>query len=93
MSGVSLTDEQFQSISRAIADPRRFAILKQVAAQPVLTCAALNQHACISPATVSHHIKELTEAGLLESERAGRVMKLSVRREIWQSYLQRLASL
>ena len=90
---MTLTDEQFHAISRAIADPRRFAILQQVAASNVITCGALNEHQNISPATMSHHIKELVEAGLIDSERDGRVMNLTLRRPTWTAYHQRLAAL
>lgn len=81
------------AISRALADPRRFAILRQVAEQPFLPCSGLSVQECISPATISHHIKELQLAGLLEVEREGRGMKLMLRREVWEAYLQALGSL
>ena len=42
---------------------------------------------------MSHHIKELVEAGLIGSERDGRVMNLTLRRPIWTAYHQRLATL
>jgi len=51
-----LDEAQFQSIGRAISDPRRFAILQQIAASDTLPCSALQQHEVISPATVSHHL-------------------------------------
>ncbi len=89
-----LDDEQFRSISRALADPRRFAILQQVAALPGgIGCGALEEHAQISPATISHHLKELTDAGLLDVEREGRCANLTLRRPVWNAYLQRLSRL
>ena len=89
-----LSDAQFLAISRAVSDPRRFAILKQVAAvDDGVGCGALEEHKVLSPATVSHHIKELTEAGLLIAERDGRCSNLSMDRAVWQSYLARLSSL
>jgi ArsR family transcriptional regulator len=90
-----MTDEQFRNISRVLADPRRFAILEQVAGAAVegLACGALHEHAQISPATISHHLKELNEAGLVEVHRDGRCANLSLQREVWQAYLKRLSSL
>jgi len=90
-----LSDEQFLAISKAVADPRRFAILQQVAnceARP-LACSALQEHQIISPATISHHIKELTEAGLIHVEREGRHGNLTLQRAVWKAYLKRLSSL
>ena len=90
----ALSDEQFQAVARAIADPRRFAILQQIAAAPTcMACSALQQHQVISPPTISHHLKELSEAGLISAQREGRISRLSFCRETWQAYLDRLTSL
>ena len=88
-----LTQDQFDAIARAIADPRRFAILQQVASNACTPCSRLTEHECISPATISHHIKELSEAGLVDVVREGRTMQLSLRRDTWQAYLDQLATL
>ena len=88
-----LTQHEIDAIARAIADPRRFAILQQVAAQPGMPCAALEEHDSISPATISHHMKELSEAGLIEILREGRTANLTLCREKWQAYLDHLAQL
>ncbi len=90
----TLADVQFRAICRVLADPRRFAILEQVAAaDDGLACGALHEHAEISPATISHHLKELTEAGLIDVQRDGRCASLSLQRGVWQAYLRRLSSL
>ncbi len=82
-----------QAISRAIGEPRRFAILQQIANHPVLQCSELCEHGTISAATISHHLKELQESGLVEGEREGRTMSLSLRRDVWEAYLRELSSL
>jgi ArsR family transcriptional regulator len=92
-SNSTLSEEQFHSISRAVADPRRFAILRQVAAKHGTACCTLQEHEIISPATISHHLKELSEAGLIEIERHGRAATLFLRRNIWKAYLERLGAL
>ena len=80
--------------ARAMADPRRFAMLRQIAVcGDGLMCSALEVHEEISPATVSHHLKELQEAGLLELQREGRLMRLQLRREVWERYLGQLRAL
>ena len=92
----ALTDQQFLAISRALSDPRRFAILQQVAASTApagMACGALQEHAFLSPATISHHMKELAEAGLVVAERDGRCANLTLQRSVWQAYLERLTAL
>jgi ArsR family transcriptional regulator len=92
-ASVTLPDAQFRAIGRALADPHRFAILQQVAAADGMACNLLGVHAILSPATVSHHMKELSEAGLVEIKREGREASLSLRRPVLDAYLERLACL
>jgi ArsR family transcriptional regulator len=91
--GVTLSEGQFHAIGRALADPRRFAIFRQVAAADGMACSKLDEHEVISPATISHHLKELNAAGLVDVERQGRCANLYLRRPVWQAYLDRLSSL
>ena len=89
----ALTPDGFQAIARALADPRRFAILQQIAANDHLMCSDLNVQTCISPATISHHLRELGEAGLIDARRDGRRMCLTLRRATWNAYLRQLQQL
>ncbi len=90
---LKLSPEQVTAVARAVAEPRRFSILQQIAGQDVLSCSALEVNQSISAATISHHLKELQEAGLVNAERSGRVMHLTLRREVWEAYLRELAAL
>ena len=85
-----LKPEQIGAISRAVADPRRYAMLQQIAAAELMPCCQLNAHSDLSPATISHHLKELVDAGLIQSEREGRGMNLTLRRDVWNAYLRAL---
>jgi ArsR family transcriptional regulator, arsenate/arsenite/antimonite-responsive transcriptional repressor len=93
LSSVTLSEVQFQAIARALADPHRFAILEQVAAAAGMACSLLHEHDMISPATVSHHLKELSEAGLIDVKREGRDAYIFLRRPVLDAYLKRLACL
>ncbi len=88
-----LSAEQMQAIARAVADPRRFDILQQIARSNSTPCSSLKAHCCISPATISHHMKELSEAGLIDVQREGRTADLRFQREVWDTYLAQLAEL
>lgn len=90
---LKLTPEQVAAVARAVAEPRRFAILQQIAGRAMLPCGALAERDCISPATLSHHVKELQEAELITAERDGRGVNLTLRRDVWEAYLRELAAL
>jgi ArsR family transcriptional regulator len=90
-----LSDKQVERISSAIAEPRRFKILKDLArcAQPSMGCGSIVEEHGVSHATISHHLKELETAGLIEIERDGKFGNVFLRRDVWSAYLARLAEL
>jgi ArsR family transcriptional regulator len=75
---------------RAVAEPARIKILNLLATagDPVCAC-AFEPALGVSQPTVSHHLKKLTEAGLLEREQRGRWAYFTLNGEA----LERLASL
>jgi ArsR family transcriptional regulator len=82
------------AILKALADPNRFHLLEEIAkAGCPLNCAQARTSLPISPATLSHHIKELENAGLIKIEREGKFHFLSVRPGVLEALIATLDTL
>jgi ArsR family transcriptional regulator, arsenate/arsenite/antimonite-responsive transcriptional repressor len=89
-----LDSRQCACISKALAEPSRFEMLLKIgSAKEAPTCSCVCEWLDLSPATVSHHLKELENAGLVHIERHGRFARISLRREVLAAYVRRLASI
>jgi ArsR family transcriptional regulator len=91
---VRLTRAHRTALLKALADPRRFELLERIAkATCPISCTNARAALAISPATLSHHIKELEAAGLIQIAREGKFHFLSLRPGILQSLASTLESL
>ena len=85
LAAPSVSDEDIASTAalfKALGDPARVKIVNVLARTPEPVCACEFEPALgLSQPTVSHHLKKLTEAGLLEREQRGKWAYFSLRRE------------
>ena len=85
-----MESQQFQRIAKALADPRRFEILQHIAQQAEVGCQRLCGCFPVRQATISHHLKELAGAGLVESRRDGQFVYYRTRPDVFEAYLAEL---
>ena len=82
---------QFQRIAKALADPRRFEIFEEMAASTdELACGRIVERFPVAQATVSHHIKELSDAGLIEIRPEGQFRYCRARPDVLEEYIAEL---
>ncbi len=95
MAAPRLTDARFHLIAKALADPRRYDLLRRIGrAGDSLSCESIRTGCCeVTAATISHHMKELETAGLVESARDGKFVTYRLRRDVLESYLARMAQI
>ncbi|WOJ90753.1 helix-turn-helix domain-containing protein [Methylocapsa polymorpha] len=90
-TGKLLTEEQALLIAKALGDRRRYEILKRLGERrDALACGAVRDCMGINPATLSHHMKELETAGLVEVVREGKFASYVLRRDVLEAFFQRL---
>ena len=90
---ILLTERQVHLIARALADPRRYEILERIGKSDTSPCSDIRNCMPVSAATLSHHMKELENAGLVDVQREGKFAHYTLRRDVLQAYLERLAQI
>jgi ArsR family transcriptional regulator len=89
LAAAALSDEQAAAtaqVFKALADPARVRIMNVLAIsrEPVCVCDFIGPLGLSQP-TVSHHLKKLSDAGLLEREQRGRWAYYSLNGEAAQT--------
>ena len=83
-----MSEDSAQQIASAMADPRRFEILKMIGARETgLNCSHVRECVDIAAPTLSHHMKELRAANLITVTREGREMHYELRRDVLEAFL------
>lgn len=86
--------KQFEKISKALADPNRLMILKEIKKkkQNCLYCIDIYNKTSLAQPSISHHLKLLTDANLITSEKEGRTVKYSLNNEVFEEFITFLRS-
>jgi ArsR family transcriptional regulator len=81
-----MDSKQIERISKALADETRLRIYEVIAAKDDLTCGELVTIQGVTPATISHHLKILTEAELIECRKDGQFVHSRTKPETIEAY-------
>jgi len=78
--------EQLATLLKAIADPTRLQLISLInASNNAEACVCnLTEPLALTQPTVSHHLKVLTDAGLIEREKRGTWVWYTVNQERWK---------
>ena len=85
--------EQIEHISKALGDQTRLMIYEAIASCDQMNCSEIVSLQGVTPATVSHHLKTLADAGLIESHRQGQFIYNRAVPQTMQDYVRSLSGM
>jgi ArsR family transcriptional regulator, arsenate/arsenite/antimonite-responsive transcriptional repressor len=84
---------QIEKVSKALADQTRLKIFEAISAKEQMNCGEIVSMRGVTPATVSHHLKILSEAGLIDCRREGQFVYSQAVPETIEAYARALAKI
>ncbi|MFZ5477338.1 MAG: ArsR/SmtB family transcription factor [Myxococcota bacterium] len=82
-----MDDRQIIRILKALAEPNRFRMVQAIAAAGELSCGEVGTHFNLSQPTISHHLKILADAGILDTRREGQHAVMSINHQVLEQAL------
>jgi ArsR family transcriptional regulator len=78
-----------EKISKALADPNRLTILKEIKkSRSCLYCADINEKINLAQPSIAHHLKLLLESELVTSDKEGRNVRYYLNNKLMDEYIQ-----
>jgi len=92
-SAIEMNHKQAEKISKALADPNRLLIIKEIKKQKGFYCSELENVVDLAQPSICHHMKLLTDTEVVLSEKEGRNVKYSINNKIIDEYIDFLKTL
>jgi|SRR6267154_2147080 len=92
-SGRPMDRAHVEKISKALADKTRLRIFEAISASRHMNCGEIVSMRGVTPATVSHHLKILSEATLIECRREGQFVYSQAVPETIEAYTRALTKI
>jgi len=91
---MTLTFKQIEKISKALGDSNRLKILHYISGKGGCgECSGLQEVIELAQPSISHHVKILQEAGLIEGEKEGRNFRYTLNGDVLNKYIESLQQL
>lgn len=84
---------QIEKISKALGDETRLGIFEAISHGKQMSCGEIVSMRGVTPATVSHHLKILSEAGLISCRRDGQFVYSEAIPETLEEFTRVLAKM
>ena len=84
---------QIEKVAKALADETRLKLYEHIASHQPVSCRALVELRGVTPATVSHHLKILSEAGLIACRREGQFVFNQANPEVMEDFTKSVKAL
>lgn len=82
-----------ERIAKALSDRNRLLILQNIAKQKCVGCTQVQDVVSLAQPTLSHHVKVLVDAGLVDTLKDGRNLNLYLNKEKVQELIDFLSQL
>jgi ArsR family transcriptional regulator len=89
-----MNQKKAQRISKALSDPNRVMIIQQIKKKDdVLYCCDIHEVIDLAQPSICHHLKLLTDAEIISSEKEGRNVKYTLNKDVLDEYITFIKSL
>lgn len=91
----SMNQKRAEKISKALADPNRLQIIKEIRKQKqeCLYCVDINDTLNLAQPSIAHHLKMLVDTEIILPEKEGRNVKYRLNNKVIDEYIDFLETL
>ena len=88
-----MDQKELARISKALSDPTRLKIFEGLSSKKEMFCGQIVEKCGLTPGTISHHLKILADANLIETRRDGQFIYMRSKPETIREYGRALAKM
>jgi ArsR family transcriptional regulator, arsenate/arsenite/antimonite-responsive transcriptional repressor len=88
-----MNEQDLARVARALADPTRLGILRAIAERGEVCCGDISRTVPVSAATVTHHLRVLSGARLVETRREGQFIRVRPIKDTLAQYCRAVGEL